>query len=258
MKHSVIIGVIAVLAGLEALASNTTTNKVRTTAAERKAAREARIAAAGGLIEVPYKGKYIVIVNDQKRVAEEDLFEPSQSIEALLQLPVKVVAPGTDVSDAGVIMTLSDNTTAPTLLVAPEVPWAGVNVGALAADHPSQEVLVKRTQKEIWRAFLYACGAANSMMQPCLMRPVFGLRDLDAKHVAVPCPDPLPRVMTTANQLQITEKSRKTYLVACQEGWAPEPTNEVQKVIWEKVKAEQSESPSNPIRILPGQKPKGN
>ena len=50
---------------------------------------------------------------------------------------------------------------------------------------------------------------------------------------------------------------RTTYKRACKEGWAPAPTNDFQRAVWEKIKAEQGEKPTNPIRILPGQKPQG-
>ena len=40
-----------------------------------------------------------------------------------------------------------------------------------------------------------------------------------------------------------------TYLKACEEGWAPTPTNEYQKAIWEQVKADKERGPTNPIKI---------
>jgi hypothetical protein len=43
----------------------------------------------------------------------------------------------------------------------------------------------------------------------------------------------------------ITKKVVKTYLDACEEGWAPAPTNDVQKAIWDKVHA----APKNPMKI---------
>lgn len=211
-------------------------SKTKTSGADRRAAREKRIAAEGGMLVKPYAGKYVTIVNDQKRVAEKDFFKENQSIAELFDFPVKIVPPKSDVRDSAIVITLSDNTQAPALLVAPEVPWAGVNIGALAADKPSDEVLVSRLQKEIWRAFMYVCGAANSRMQPCVMRPVFNVKDLDFHKVAVPCPESLPRVMTTARALEIGETARCTYRQACIEGWAPKPTNDVQKAIYREFK----------------------
>ncbi len=43
----------------------------------------------------------------------------------------------------------------------------------------------------------------------------------------------------------VTQGKHTVYLVACQEGWAPPPTNEYQKAIWDKVHA----TPSKPIKI---------
>ena len=36
-----------------------------------------------------------------------------------------------------------------------------------------------------------------------------------------------------------------TYVKACQEGWAPAPTNEYQKAIWDRVHS----APKNPMKI---------
>ena len=253
MKKLIVVAALAAVVCGTALAAETAkgTNVVKRTGAQRRAARERRIAAEGGLLARPYAGKPVYIVNDQKRVDPKDFFRPGQTIEGLFEFPIEVVAPKTDVSKAALVITISDNTMAPALLVAPEVPWAGVNVGALAADDPKPEKLVKRLQKEIWRAFMYACGAANSVMQPCVMRPIFSLRDLDAYPVAMPCPDSLPRVMSTAKALGVGETSACTYKQACVEGWAPAPTNDVQRAISEQVKAEKERGPSNPIEIKP-------
>ena len=38
---------------------------------------------------------------------------------------------------------------------------------------------------------------------------------------------------------------KTTYRKACHEGWAPPPTNEVQKAIWEQIHS----SPDKPIKI---------
>ena len=48
-----------------------------------------------------------------------------------------------------------------------------------------------------------------------------------------------------ANRLGILPVRTTTYLQACQEGWAPMPTNAVQKAIWEKVRA----IPQSPMKI---------
>lgn len=45
----------------------------------------------------------------------------------------------------------------------------------------------------------------------------------------------------------LTPPRRVPYHRACEEGWAPPPTNDIQKAIWEKVHA----LPTEPIRIKP-------
>ena len=244
MRKLIMVLAAAVAAG-ELPAAPATNAVPHGTGRQRMEARARRIAAEGGMVRRPYAGKHIVIVNDQKRIAERDFFAPRESFMELFQFPTKVVPPKTDVKDAAVVITLSDNATAPTLVVAPEIPWAGVNVGALAADKPDEKVLLSRFRKELWRAFMFACGAANSQAMTCVMRPVFGLRDLDAQDVRVASPESLPRVMRTARTLGIGELASCTYRQACQEGWASAPTNDIQKAIWDKV----HEIPSKPIKI---------
>lgn len=207
------------------------------------------IAAEGGLVVKPYKGKYVVIVNNQDRVSPDKFFAPDGGIEGLFNYPVIVIGKNESMPKAGIVVTVSDNSSAPSLLIAPEVPWAGVNVAALATDKPKQDVLESRLQKEIFRAFLFSCGVANSEIQPCLMRPILHAKDLDKSPLTQPGPSAIAPVMETASRLGIFEKTICTYREACQLGWAPSPTNEVQRAIWEKVKAEKNEKPANPIKI---------
>ena len=64
-------------------------------------------------------------------------------------------------------------------------------------------------------------------------------------------PEPFNAVLTAAKARAITPVPRTTYRRACYEGWAPAPTNEFQKAIWEKVKADRERGPTTPITIPP-------
>ena len=203
------------------------------------------IAADGGIITKPYKGKYVYVVNGQKRVAAKDLLVKEGGIEGLFNFPVRLVDSGVKMENAGVIVQVNDSPTAPSLLVAPEAAWAAVNVAALATDKPKPEVLKSRIQKEVYRAFLFACGVANSEVQPCLMRTIKHAKDLDRSPVMQPGPSAVMPVMASANQLGIFERVQMTYRDACQEGWAPQPTNDVQKTIWKEV----HNPPEKPLKI---------
>ena len=189
----------------------------------------------GGLIEKPYKGKYIVIVNNQSKIPSSQFFSEGNSIEDIFNFPVRIVEKDAKIENAGVIVQVNESKTAPALLVAPETAWAGVNVSALATDNPAPDVLKSRIQKEIMRAYLYAAGVGNSEVQPCLMRQIRRAKDLDKYKVMQPGPSAVGPVMNTAGQLGIFERTITTYKDACEEGWAPAPTNAAQKAVWEKV-----------------------
>ncbi len=51
--------------------------------------------------------------------------------------------------------------------------------------------------------------------------------------------------------LGIKQFTRTIYKKACEEGWAPAPTNDYQKAVWEQVKADKERGPTSPITIPP-------
>ena len=223
---------------------------VATALADGEGDEAAAIEREGGIVQKPYKGKYIVIVNNQTRIPSAEFFAKDNRIEDIFNFPVRVVEKGQKVEDAGVIVQVNDSKSAPSLLVAPESAWAGVNVAALATDSPTADVLRTRVQKEVMRAYLYAAGVGNSEVQPCLMRHIKSAKDLDKCSVMQPGPSAVGPVMNTASHLGIFERTFMTYKEACEQGWASAPTNDVQKAIWEKVHA----MPTEPIKIKPEEK----
>ncbi len=221
-------------------------------AAKRKAASAQRIALRGGLVEKEPDGKFIRIVNAQKKVPSEVFDRTAASIKKSIMLAVEIV-PGDPnrqyrpTADNPVVITVADKDDDATVLVAPEQAWAIVNMAALAKDSPSDGVLAARTQKEIWRALAFVLGAANSMNQPCLMRQINTLEELDGVQMVSPCPEPFNFMISAARKLGVGRSFRTTYKRACMEGWAPAPTNDVQKAIWEEV----HRLPTEPIKIKP-------
>ena len=224
--------------------------------ARRRAASAKRVAMSGGWVERTPSGKVIRIVNAQQKVPVSAIEETVASIKQTLMFSVEIVA-----GEAGqtyrpsaenpVVITLTDSGEDATLLVAPEQAWAVVNVMSLAKDSPRADVLTARAQKEVWRALALVLGASNSMGQPCLMRQINSLDDLDMTQTLVPCPEPFNFMISASRKLGIGRAYRTTYKRACQEGWAPAPTNDVQKAIFEQVKADRERGPTNPITIPP-------
>ena len=123
-----------------------------------------------------------------------------------------------------------------TILIAPESRWGIINVSALQKDSPSKEVLEKRLKREIWRGFSMVAGSHCTEMAHCLLNPVLSLRDLDEIDGNTFSPEPLSRMAKNLRKMGITPYYRCTYKSACRQGWAPPPTNDVQKAIWEDVK----------------------
>ena len=71
-----------------------------------------------------------------------------------------------------------------------------------------------------------------------------GVQELDFAQEKLPIDiqDSIKKYLSAAG---VTPLRRTIYRRACQEGWAPAPTNDVQKAIWDKVHA----IPKTPMKI---------
>jgi len=203
------------------------------------------MARTGGVVQRPLEGRVVMILDLQEKVAVTD--KAKKGIMDFFRVPVisrreKADDPVGKANSAladkkvGVVIVVCESSTLPSLLVAPEARWAIVNVSALISDKPADEVLASRAEKEILRAFGYVGGAANSKFEGCAMSPIYNPKDLDGLKTAAISPAPLPSIYKTLNVLGITPIKYVTYKVACEEGWAPMPTNSFQKAIWEEAK----------------------
>ena len=137
-----------------------------------------------------------------------------------------------------------DDAELPAILVAPENRWAFVNVAPIAKEQ-RPAFFEARVKKELSRGFAYLCGAANSQYPQALTRGIVKQSDLD-RNVDMSLPvDVLQRLRGYMETLGVRPAQVSTYQKACREGWAPQPTNEFQKAVWEKVHA----IPDKPITI---------
>lgn len=204
----------------------------------------------GGILNAPIKGKVVRIVNAAS-VKESTFDYLKRSIANGLMFPLEISA-GTGRSmeppegNAGIVVKLVDDGELPmTILTAPENASALVNVAALKKDNPTDEVLEARIHKEVWRALVYTLGGGNTDNPQCPMKSILNLKDLDSLVTRCPSPDVFNRVMRTASRLGIGTARRVSYMRACQEGWAPAPTNKFQQAIWDKA----HEIPKSPMKI---------
>jgi hypothetical protein len=82
-------------------------------------------------------------------------------------------------------------------------------------------------------------GAGNNGLDYCVMKPVSSLADLDAIKAKTIGPESLSKILNTGAKLGIKATKSTTYRKACEEGWAPSPTNDIQKAVWAEVKKQQ-------------------
>ena len=126
--------------------------------------------------------------------------------------------------------------------------WGFINVEPLLRDDPDEEKLASRIEKIVNRTFAYIHGVGETTLTPhCVMKSAIGVPGLDKLHCAQFSPEPIRRISPYMKGLGYLRCKRSTYLSACEEGWAPQPTNDVQKAIWDKVHA----VPTEPLKIKP-------
>ena len=207
---------------------------------------------SGGLLErkdaIP--SRPFGIENAQKVVDAATVAEIVRKVRIFAKIPFALDAP-----TAPAVVRLVETDEFPgAIAVYPEAYRASVNVKVLAADGAAADVVAERLRKEIVRAALFVLGSGYSP-SPCLARPVAGLDELDSLAVPMLSPETMTHLKAMP-KLGIREIRFATYWQACREGWAPPPTNDIQKAIFEQVKADKERGPTNPITIQPPNKKK--
>lgn len=197
----------------------------------------------GGELIKPGSGKgSVVIVNEQKRVPALKFDKVFREVANELKINIRIESAE---CPAEAVVKVVDSGDVPALTIYPEKNQAVVNVSPLAKDSSSDRQLADRVQKEILRAIAYIVGHASG--SPCkgeLLDAVTSLERLDAIKARLPG-DILHRSKGFLERIGITPYVKVTYKIACEQGWAPPPTNEFQKAVWDKVHA----IPDKPMKI---------
>ena len=203
---------------------------------------------SGGIIVKESPGNVFCVRDGQSAFTREEVTAALDRISTVLRLPARYVSgDGAMPTNAGATVLLKDELSrkGTTVLAAPEQGWAELATGWLTADSPSAETRARRLYVELMRALGMSVGAGASMYQPCIMARVRSLADLDAIKMMIPGPEGINNIEEGAKTFGINKVRVFTYREACQQGWAPEPTNDVQKAIWDKV----HEIPAAPMKI---------
>lgn len=95
------------------------------------------------------------------------------------------------------------------------------------------------------RSFVFTAGGVMPFGMDGSMKNVFSVADVDKLKSAYVPPVTVQLVKMYAKQFGFAQKLRSTYLGACQGGWAPPPTNDLQRAVWERVHS----VPDRPIKI---------
>ena len=230
-------------------------DKPRLSTIERKAKLEAVVnQRVGGFIERPGSGKgSIVYVNCQKKAPKAWIDESMAYFAEVTKFRVNYAEGTFDLKSPKVVGEASifiiEDETLPAILVAPESRWALVNITPIAKEQ-RPVFFEQRTKKELSRAFAYLCGATGSKFERSLTRGITSQAELDKNYDYELPMDIVQRFWDYMKPLGVLPAQRATYLKACEEGWAPAPTNDVQKAIWDKVHA----MPTEPLKIKPEEK----
>jgi len=229
-------------------------------AARRMLKREDVLRATGGRLLEPNSGKGVfVIASAQDKVELKDIQALANIIQSATMIEIHVVQSSDEMSaatlrklSAQMGVSVVDVPGKPGLIVAPEEGWAVVNIAPLAAGQDGKLNFARRVRKEIYRAFGMVAGGCGSSYQGNLLDPIRTPDDLDMypeSDLQMPI-DMLQKMPKFCDKFGVRPWRMTTYRRACHEGWAPAPTNDYQKAIWDKVHA----MPTEPIKIKPEEK----
>ena len=212
----------------------------------------------GGMIRRPgvQKGSVAFLNAAGDRVSMKELNELAILLEKAIHVSVRsetidelpqkglVDVMATKKANAAVFIVWRDDCDIP-MLFAPEQHWAVVNARILKEGGVNDFVFKQRLTKEVARAFAYVCGAGGSTGGSDLM-DARDIEALDQMQLELPF-DIVARFENHLSEIGVTPWEEVPYIRACREGWAPAPTNDIQKAIWDKVHA----MPTAPIKIKP-------
>ena len=223
--------------------------------------REKFLRATGGFIMDKRSATgFIAVVNGQSRIPSDFIKMRAEKLEQNVWMRVKYSEPTGSASlqnvdavvrasQGNVAIVLIDADGLPSLMSIPESKCVVVNVAALANGIDDKTKIKMRLSKEIARALCFVFVVNYSGRPGGLMDPITSFEELDKVLVDGVGLDLMPFIERSAERFGIKRFKRATYQKACIEGWAPPPITDVQKAVWEQVKAEKDQKPSNPIKV---------
>lgn len=215
---------------------------------------------SGGIVEKAYAGNVIRAFNAQAVIPADKVASLTLQMRYETIVPFETVSAkpmtfaeaenaaagfvGKDKVGAAVVI-VNDSSKSDFYRASPEGRWAVLNVSPLKADNPDQERLEERFAKVCWHAVVRSLGGGYAAVKPSVMTPFSDLKTLDAIPTTKPSPDVVNMLIDTGSLYGIRTITIASYRTACKQGWAPAPTNDVQKAIWNETR----QLPAKPLRI---------
>ena len=212
---------------------------------------------SGGLLFSEATGKHICVLNMQKIVPPGKLAEAAQKVKIQLHSPIEIVnAKGKGTMDekidealknpkVGTLVAFVEDDKLDPISYFPDRNRCIVNVRALTKDGAGKDKVIERAGKQMWRSIGMVLGAGEAVASPSILQKVSSLEQLDAIRASLPSPEQHNSMVYSLGRLGIEMVRVGTYRDACRQGWAPAPTNDVQKAIWDEIHA----IPQKPIKI---------
>lgn len=222
-----------------------------------KLTAQERIAKLGGYVVYPGSQKgSVAFIDTQKAVdVSADLADVLGHFRH--QIPIKLDLVKAETGEPKVLkgnakanfaVVFINDSAEPASIIAPEDGYAVVNFAKYTTGLklPTDEAKYKRRcARAALKAFVLLCGGGGSRYSGHVAAAQT-VQELDFAQDKLPIDiqDSIKKYLGAAG---VTPMKRTIYQRACQEGWAPAPTNDVQKAIWDKVHA----MPTEPIKIKP-------
>jgi hypothetical protein len=222
------------------------------TGGKRGGASDRFMRGTGGLVVREQPGASILIL-DARSSTDDKIEAVTKKMEEFCEVPFSVRrkpagegdtamslarAALADKGRVGVVVVLiDDGEDAPSLSVFPEDRIAFINTGRVCKN-AAGDVAQGRVEKELWRAVCFAAGGVNTPAAHCVLASaVLKPEDLDKLTASMANPEACAQIGRGAGKFGLGRVQKMTYRRACMEGWAPAPTNEYQKAIWDAAKA---------------------
>lgn len=210
-------------------------------AAKAAAGRQRMLERTGGVVMVEGTGQ-LTVVNCQKKISLADVKARTENLAKVLHVKMTVEEGSWTMGaplpkGANAALYVVDDPKLPMSLVASEARWGVVNVAEIDAG--------ARFNKAFIRGAIKTFGAGVSQFRGSPMQPVSKPEDLDKVVAEGLTYDALAGILGNLKAIGVTMARKASYRKACQEGWAAQPTNAIQKAVWDEVHS----LPKTPIKI---------